>query len=140
MINFKEYMFRRRTKFIQTFWGGILGKTNILVVEIKLANVVRKKQQLLGIFINKTVTSICVVYIQLSGCTEKLLADYICRGAEKKLFRSRKIVPLMVNAYIGLCCYQSASRDRPKRVVLHARWLDIDVNGTRIINDCCACY
>jgi len=46
----------------------------MLVVEIKQANVVRKKQQLLRIFNSKTVLSIC---IQLSGCTEKLIAGYI---------------------------------------------------------------
>lgn len=39
------------------FLNRILGKTNILVVEIKQTNVVRKKQQLLGIFTSKTVPS-----------------------------------------------------------------------------------
>jgi len=43
-------MFHRRTKFIKPFLGQNTRQTNILVVEIKQANVARKKQQLLGFF------------------------------------------------------------------------------------------
>jgi len=97
------------------FWSRILGKTNILVVEIKHKNVVRKKQQLLGIFTSKTVLPICV---QLSGCTEKLLAGYttVAGGADtfSQPVLERKMLSLIANAF----CYQSASRDRRRRIFI----------------------